>query len=73
MESVEDFAPLVDELYQSYFEPLVQIHTVLTYAQFVEAFIFSGLVDVADVEQAFDGIVEKDEELDSVRIKEVIL
>jgi hypothetical protein len=63
----------VEELYQKYFDPLIQIHKTLTYAKFAEAFIFSGLVDGADVDLAFDGIVDKEEMLDSVRIKEVIL
>jgi hypothetical protein len=52
---------------------LIQIHKTLTYAKFAEAFIFSGLVDGTDVDLAFDGIVDKEEMLDSVRIKEVIL
>jgi hypothetical protein len=39
----------------------------------VEAFIFSGMVDASDVHFAFYDIVDKEEMLDSVRIKQVVL
>ncbi len=39
----------------------------------MKAFIFTGLVDASDVHFAFYDIVDKEEMLDSVRIKEVIL
>ena len=52
---------------------MIKIHGILTYAQFAEAFVFSGLVDASEVDLAFDGIVDKKELLDSVRIKKVIL
>lgn len=63
----------MEELYQKYFDPLIQIHKTLTYDQFVEAFIFSGLVDASDVHFAFYDIVDKEEMLDSVRIKQIVL
>ena len=63
----------MEELYQKYFDPLIQTHNTLTYDQFVEAFILSGLVDESDVHFAFYDIVDKEEMLDSVRIKQVVL
>ncbi len=73
MNTEEDFLPHVNEVYQTFFDPLIQSFGFITCTEFIETFLNSGLVEDYEVEKAFDGLVAPDEIMDELRIREVIL